>query len=161
MSLILVIFLSRYFFFFKIYRQNMSIKSRLRRFDKAKRVFSRFVLCVHLVSHIIINYACHNSISELHAQCRMSLNSQRFLQFHPTVMLVVYVNSCFIIIRQNFFPVSFSSRIMKFSYCRVQVSPTTGHMNRGVYCRTDRNLCLRCACMKIKENWCTFYFKTR
>ena len=31
--------------------------------------------------------------------------------FHPTVMLVAYVNSYFIIIRQNFFPVSFSSKI--------------------------------------------------
>jgi hypothetical protein len=30
----------------------------------------------------------------------------RFLQFHPTVMLAAYVNSCFIIIRQNFFPES-------------------------------------------------------
>jgi len=36
---------------------------------------------------------------------------KHFLQFHPTVILVAYVNSCFIIIRQNFFPVSFSSRI--------------------------------------------------
>jgi hypothetical protein len=34
----------------------------------------------------------------------MSLNSQRFLQFHPTVILVAYVNSCFIIIhrKENF-----------------------------------------------------------
>jgi hypothetical protein len=48
----------------------------------------------------------------------MSLNSQRFLQFHPTAMLVTYGTSCFIIIRQNFFPISFSSRIMqlKLSY---------------------------------------------
>ena len=50
----------------------------------------------------------HVSISELHAQWHWSL---RFLQFHPTVLLVVFVNSCCIIIRQNFFPVSFSSRI--------------------------------------------------
>jgi branched-subunit amino acid transport protein len=31
------------------------------------------------------------------------LNSQRFLQFHPTVILVAYVNSCFIInAKKNF-----------------------------------------------------------
>jgi hypothetical protein len=39
------------------------------------------------------------------------LHSQSFLQFHPMFMLVAYVNSCFIIIRQIFFPVSFSRRI--------------------------------------------------
>jgi hypothetical protein len=43
----------------------------------------------------------------------MSLSSQRFLQFHPTAMLVTSDSSCFIIIRQNFFPVSFPSRIMQ------------------------------------------------
>ena len=41
-----------------------------------------------------------------------SLNSQRSLQFHPTVVLLAYVNSWFFFInRQNFFPVSFSNRI--------------------------------------------------
>jgi hypothetical protein len=35
------------------------------------------------------------------------------------------------------------------------------HGRRGVYCRTDRNLCSRCVFMKIKENGLTFYFKTR
>ena len=34
-------------------------------------------------------------------------------------------------------------------------------MNRGVYCRPDRNLCSRCVFMKIKENGWTVYFKTR
>ena len=50
----------------------------------------------------------HVKIFRLHAQWyfSMSLNSRRFLQFHPTVMLVDYANSCFIIIRQNFLPVS-------------------------------------------------------
>jgi hypothetical protein len=45
----------------------------------------------------------HVPISDLHAQWHysMSLNSQRFL------LLLTYGNSCFIIIRQNFFPVSF------------------------------------------------------
>ena len=37
----------------------------------------------------------------------MSLNSQRFRQFHPTVMSVSYFISCFITIRQNVFPVPF------------------------------------------------------
>jgi hypothetical protein len=59
----------------------------------------------------------HIPISQLHAQWHwclhfsMSLNSQCFPQFHPTVMLVAYVNFFLIIIRQNFFPVSFSGRI--------------------------------------------------
>jgi hypothetical protein len=61
----------------------------------------------------------------------MRLNSQRFLQFYPTTMLVTYGSSCFIIIRQNFFPVSFSSRIiqLKLSYDGVDrhsFSATTG-----------------------------------
>jgi hypothetical protein len=60
-----------------------------------------------------------------------TLNSQRFLQFHPTAMLVTYGSSCFIIIRQKFFPVSFSGRIMqlKLSYESVDrhfFSATTG-----------------------------------
>jgi hypothetical protein len=67
----------------------------------------------------ILALIMHIPISQLHAQwprClhfNMSLNSQRFLQFHPTVILVAYVNSCFIIIRQSAFPVSISSRIAK------------------------------------------------
>jgi hypothetical protein len=59
----------------------------------------------------------HIPISEINAQWHfsMSLNSQRFLQFHPTVILVAYVNSCFIIIRQSFLFVSFSSYILTFN----------------------------------------------
>ena len=88
----------------------MSIQRRLVKFDQKTCIF----VCSLSPSIIIM----HVPISELHAQCSdaytscgISLNSQRFLQFHPTVMLVVYVNSCFIIIRQNFFSVPFSSRI--------------------------------------------------
>jgi hypothetical protein len=106
----------------------------------------------------------HVPVSELHAQCTalimhvsMSLNSRCFLQFHPTVMLVAYVNSCFIIIRQNFFPVSsFSSGISYNSLttsCRFSIGRH--------FCRTDRNLCSICIFMKIKENGWTFCFKTR
>jgi len=67
-----------------------------------KRVFSLFF--VYILSPSIINYAYPNF--QIHARWHFSmcLNSQqRFLQFHPTVMLVAYVNYCFIIIRQNFF----------------------------------------------------------
>jgi len=71
-----------------------------------KNLFCCCFLCaVCLPASLIM----HVAISELHAQWHlwlhfsMSLNSQRFLQLHPTVMLVAYVNSCFIIIRQNFF----------------------------------------------------------
>ena len=70
------------------------------------RVFSLFLCAVCLAASLIM----HVPISELHAQWHwclhfnMKLNSQRFLQFHPTVMLVVaYVNYCFIIIHQNLF----------------------------------------------------------
>ena len=73
-----------------------------------KRVVTLFCVCA--AASLII----HVPISELHAQWHysMSLSSQRFL------LLLTYGNSCFIIIRQNFFPVSFSSRIMqlKLSY---------------------------------------------
>jgi hypothetical protein len=37
----------------------------------------------------------------------ISLNFQRILQFHPTVMSVAYVDYSFIIFHQNVFPVSF------------------------------------------------------
>jgi hypothetical protein len=105
----------------------MSIKRRLVRFDQKTCSFVVFFVCAAalLIMHV--------PISELHAQWHysMSLHSQRFLQFHPTVMLVTYGNSCFIIIRQNFFPVSFSSRIMQLelSYDGVDkhfFSATTG-----------------------------------
>jgi hypothetical protein len=82
-----------------IYLQNTSIKH----------------CCVQLVSNIINHASPNFQTTELHTQwhwClhfRMSLNSQRYLQFHPTVILMAYVNSCFIIICQNLFPVSFYS----------------------------------------------------
>ena len=55
-----------------------------------------------------------------------------------------YVNYCFIIIRQNIFPGSFSSRI-SFN------SRTTAHrLSIGRYfCPTDRILCSRCVSLKI------------
>jgi hypothetical protein len=72
---------------------------------RPKRVFSLFLCAACLTASLIM----HVPISELHAQWHfsMSLNSQRYLQFHSTVMLVAYDNSCLIIIRQNFFPESF------------------------------------------------------
>ena len=72
-----------------------------------KRVFSLFLCAACLSASLIM----HVPISELHAPWHLSLNSHRYLQFHLTVMLVVYVNTCFIIIRQNFLHVSFSSKI--------------------------------------------------
>jgi hypothetical protein len=76
---------------------------------RPKRVFSLFLCAACLPGSLIM----HVPISELDAQWHfsMSLNSPRFLQFLPTVMLVAYDNSCLIIIRQNFFPDSLSSRI--------------------------------------------------
>jgi hypothetical protein len=62
------------------------------------------------------------------------MNSQRFLQFHPMVMFMVvaYVNSCFIINRQNLFScflktdlehkfLSLQQNISPYSYCRKPV----------------------------------------
>jgi uncharacterized membrane protein YesL len=89
----------------------MSIKRRLMWFDQKQHVYFRcFFVCaaclpVSLIMHVLI--------SEVHAQWHwclyfsMSLNFQRFLHFHPTVMSVAYFISCFITIRKNVFPVPF------------------------------------------------------
>ena len=111
------------FFFFalkvNIYLQNISIKRRLARFDQKRvfyfRWFLFFCFCFFVCFFVFFVCVCNVPISELHAQWHwclhfsMSLNFQRFLQFHPTIILVAYFNSCFIIVRQTFFPVSFSS----------------------------------------------------
>ena len=57
----------------------------------------------------------------------MSLNSQRFLQFHPTVMSVAYFISCFIIIRKNVFPVTFLAESVQ-----ILVRPRA-RFSRGTY----------------------------
>jgi len=77
------------------------IKGRLARFDQKTCIFDVFLCTACLPASLTM----HVPISEVHARWHFSmcLNSQRFLQFHPKVMLVAYVNSCFIIIRQNFF----------------------------------------------------------
>jgi hypothetical protein len=69
-------------------------------------------------------------------------------------MLVAYVNFCFIIMGQNFFSVSFSSRIScsHTTACRFTIGRH--------FCRTDKNICSRCVFMKIIEKGWTFYFKT-
>ena len=124
-------------------------------------------LCFLCAACLPASLIMHVPVSELHLYMRnalhwflhfsMSLNSRCFLQFHPSVMLMAYVNSCFIIIRQNFFPVSsFSSGISynsRTTACRVSIGRH--------FCRTDRNLCSICVFMKIKGNGWTFYFKTR
>ena len=74
----------------------------------------------------------HVPISEVHVQWHfsMSLNSQCILQFYPTVMLMAYVNSCFIIICQKVFPVIFSSRISYNSCTTASVDMIFFHKNR-------------------------------
>ena len=76
-----------------------------------KRVFSLGFCCVQLISqhHLL----CMSQIAQWHGclHFSMSLNSQHFLQFHPTITSVVYFNSCFIIISQASFLFPFSSRI--------------------------------------------------
>ena len=103
MSLYLVIFNS--FLCVGIeYIPSKHIKRRLTRFDQ-KRAFRCFLCAACLPASLLM----HVPISQLHAQWHFStrLNSQRFLQFHPTVKMVACVNFCFIIIRQNFFPAFF------------------------------------------------------
>ena len=65
-----------------------------------------------------------------------------------------YVNYCFIFIRQNFFPGSFSSRI-SFN------SRTTAHrLSIGRYfCLTDSSLCSRCVSLKIMRMDGIFTFR--
>ena len=100
-----------------------------------KRVFMFWYLCAACLP---ASLNMHVPISELHAQCHwclhfsMSLNSKRFLQFHPPVMLVAYVNSCFIRIHQNFFPVSFSSGI-SFPLRAIFVVQTGSYVQDGFH----------------------------
>ena len=98
-------------FFLSISLQTMSIKRRLTWFDQKQHVYFRcFFVCVACLP---VSLIMHVLISEVHAQWHwclhfsMSLNSQRFLQFHPTVMSVAYFISCFITIRKHVFPVPF------------------------------------------------------
>jgi hypothetical protein len=62
----------------------LKVKRRLGRFDQKTCSFVVFFLCAaaSLIMHV--------PISDLHAQWHysMRLNSQRFLQLHPTAMLV-------------------------------------------------------------------------
>jgi len=87
-----------------------------------------FVVCVCSLSLGIINYACPN----FRTTCEMTLmfTLQHVFEL-STLPSIPYNNSCFIIIRQNFFLVSFSSRISKNSRnatCRFSIgryfSPT-------------------------------------
>ena len=71
----------------------MNIKCRLARFDH-KYVFLLFFMCSFII------YACPNFLTTCTLMFTF-MNPERFLQFHPTVMLVAYFNSCFIMIRQN------------------------------------------------------------
>ena len=107
MPLILMIYL-KLFFALKvtIYLQSMSIQCRLVRLDY-KGVIS--LIFVYRLSPSIINYGW----PKFRTTCAIVFQQEfeLLLQFHPTVILMANVNSCFIIIRQNFFPVSFSSRI--------------------------------------------------
>ena len=142
---------------------------------RTKRIFSLFQCAACLPASLII----HVPISELHAQWHLSisLNSQRFLQFHPTVMLVAYINSCFILMRKTSFLFIFLAESFKiivrprlqklFSHRKNRLlgCVVKGHqrsyMNCSVYCRTDWNLRSICVFMKIKKSGQTFYFKTR
>ena len=89
----------------------MGIKLFVVRFHQKTCIFVVISIFVCSLSQSIIDYACPNFQATSEWHLIMSLSCQWFLQFHPKVLLVAYVNSCFIIIRQNFFPVSVSLRI--------------------------------------------------
>jgi hypothetical protein len=114
--------------------QNMYIKRRLERFDQITCIFVvLFFVCVFLgffLSAVCLQASLikHVPVFELHAQWHfsMSLNSQHVLQcnshvgglcwflFYSLILLEKETTSflfLFLRIPQNFFPVSFSSRI--------------------------------------------------
>ena len=130
----------------------------------------------------IINYACPNfrttwAMALMLALLSISLNSQRFLQFHPTVMLVAYVNSCFNIICQNVFPVSFLAESVNIlvrpradfpsnNICtQHQTSITSSKRSYKViwiwvYIVIQTEIYVPDVLVKITENGLTVYFKT-
>ena len=84
----------------------MSIKRRLGRFDQ-KGIFSLFFLYAACLPAALI---MHVPISKLHAQwliLQHEFELSTFPSIPPNDLWVAYVNSCFIIIRQDFYPVSF------------------------------------------------------
>ena len=87
----------------------------------------------------------------------MSWNSQRFLQFHPTIMLVSYVNFYFIIIRQNvFLGFFFLSECVK-----ILVRPRAGFPPENIFV-VQTGMYIREGFHEDKREWgWTFYFKTR
>ena len=109
----LVFLFKAFFFALKVKSSKCQFKMSFGEIRPKTCIFGGFFLfAAQLPASLII----HIPISELHAQWHwclhfnMSLNSERFPQFHPTVMLVpmvAYVNFSFILIRQNFFPVFF------------------------------------------------------
>ena len=103
----------------------------------------------HTCIFVVLCAAClpaslimHVPISDIHAQWHwcldfsMNLNSQRFLQFHPTVMSVAYVNSCFNIIRQNSFPVFFLAEWVK-----ILVRSCAGFPSADIFPKQTSRMC--------------------
>ena len=75
-------------------------------------IYKWYFRCFLCAACLPVSLIMHVAIYELRTQWHWCLHfSMSFLQFHPTVMLVAYVNSYFIIILQIFFPISCSSRI--------------------------------------------------
>ena len=104
--------------------------------------FRWFCVCVCSLSLGIIDYACPNFRTTCALPLMLTLQHEfdlsPILQFHPTIRLVAYVYSCFIIIRQNVFPVSFSTKS-----CKIIVRPRGGFQSADIFVRIDRNLCSR------------------
>jgi hypothetical protein len=88
-----------------------------------------------------------------------SLNSKHLLQFHPTVMLVAYVNSYFITSRQNFFHVSFSSTISKL-YINFQSKKTKTFKKITNWQALSLNKPLQNICVTADQEFVTFVIVT-
>ena len=73
-----------------IYHQNMSIQRRLAKFDQKTCIFVCSLSPSIIIMHVPIS-ELHPQCSDAYTSCGISLNSHLYLQFRPTVLLVVYV----------------------------------------------------------------------
>ena len=104
---------------------------------------------ISIVIQTVVYFRCFLCSASLSASLLINVPISKLLRNHGTNIYTSafnglvdgLVNSCFIILRQNFFPIS-------FSYDRVQVFHRQTFLSMWFL-------------LKIKENGWTFYFKAR
>ena len=120
-----------------------------------------FVVFVCSLSPMIINYACPSFQTTCALALMFTLQHKFELSTLPSIPSIghvggLYAKSCFIIIRQDFFPVLFfQQNQLKFSYDRVQV------FHRHTFLSYRQGFIFEMIFMNIKENGQTFHFKSR